>query len=132
VLAELEAAAVRGARVVVASGTYQPVVEAFAARLAAGPAGPIIGLGTPLAVRDGLTTGRLAAPIGTGERKAERVAALVGGSRVATAYGDSLADVPLLDLAAEPVAVAPDADLRAHATARRWRILDDPAAGAAP
>jgi phosphoserine phosphatase len=127
VVAELEAAAAAGRRVAVASGTYQPVLAAFVARLAAGPAGPLVALGTPLQVCDGRTTGRLAAPIGTGPRKADRVRALAGSAPLVAAYGDSLADLPLLEAALEAVAVHPDGDLRPVAVARGWRILDDPA-----
>ncbi len=127
VVGALEAAASDGARVVIASGTYEPVVTAFAARLAGGPAGPVLGFGTPLEMEGGRTTGRLAGPVGTGSRKAKRVTALAAGAEVRAAYGDSLADVPLLDLAVEAIAVAPDRDLRPVAIARGWRILDDPA-----
>jgi phosphoserine phosphatase len=125
VLEELEAFAADGARVVIASGTYEPVLAAFAARLAVGPAGPVVGLGTTLELADGRTTG-LVGRIGTGSLKADRVAALAAGAPLRAAYGDSLADVPLLELAAEAVAVAPDRDLRPVAIARGWRILDDP------
>jgi phosphoserine phosphatase len=129
VVAELEAAAAAGARVAIASGTYQPVLDAFIARVASGSAGPIAGLGTPLEVLDGRTTGRLAGRIGTGRLKADRVGAWAAGAPLAAAYGDSLADVPLLEMAARPVAVMPDADLRPLAAARGWRILDVAAAG---
>jgi phosphoserine phosphatase len=129
VIAELEAALAAGSRVAIATGTYQPVLDAFIARLASGPAGPAVGLGTPLQLAHGRTTGRLVGPIGTGQRKADRVRAWSGGASVAVAYGDSLADVPLLEMAADPVAVAPDADLRPLAMARGWRILDAPDAG---
>ena len=122
----LEAAAAGGSRVVIASGTYQPILAAFVALLAPGPAGPVLGLGTPLEMNDGRTTGRLAGRVGTGSFKADRVVALAAGAPVRAAYGDSLADVPLLDLAAEAVAVAPDRDLRPVAIGRGWRILDDP------
>jgi phosphoserine phosphatase len=128
VVDELEAAAAGGARVVVASGTYEPVLAAFVARLAGGPAGSVLGLGTPLEMRNGRSTGRLGGRVGTGSRKADRVAALAAGAPVLAAYGDSLADVPLLDLAAEAIAVAPDRDLRPLAIGRGWRILDDPGA----
>ena len=127
VIAELEAAAAAGRRVALASGTYQPVLEAFAERLATGPAGPVLALGTPLELRAGRATGRLAAPIGTGRRKAARVRAAAAGSPVTLAFGDSLADLPLLEAAGEAVAVAPDDELRPVALARGWRVVDDPA-----
>ena len=111
----------------IASGTYEPVLANFVARLASGPAGPVVGLGTPLEVADGRTTGRLVGRVGTGSLKADRVAELAAGAPVRAAYGDSLADAPLLELAAEAIAVAPDRELRALAIARGWRILDDSA-----
>lgn len=126
VIEALEAAAADGARVVIASGTYEPILAAFVARLAGGPSGPVLALGTPLEMADGRTTGRLAGRVGTGSLKADRVSALAAGAPLRAAYGDSLADVPLLALAAEAVAVAPDRDLRPVARARHWRILDDP------
>jgi phosphoserine phosphatase len=124
VIAELEAAAARGARVVIATGSYEPVLAAFTARLDGGPAGAVAGLGTPLEVRSGRTTGRLAGPVSTGPRKLERVQALAAGAQIEVAYGDSLADVPLLEVALAPVAVEPDRDLRPIAVARGWRILE--------
>ena len=131
VVAELAAAARGGARLVLASGTYQPVLEAFAARLA-GEIGSdeVAALGTPLEVRDGRATGRLAAPIGTGPRKARRVTAFAAGAPIAAAYGDSGADLGLLEMAREPVAVAPDRELSRVALARGWRILEAPREGA--
>ena len=125
VVEALEAAAADGARVVIASGTYQPVLGAFVARLTGGPAGPVVGLGTPLEIADGRTTGRLVGRVGTGSLKADRVSELAAGAPVRAAYGDSLADAPLLELAVEAIAVAPDRELRALAIGRGWRILDD-------
>jgi phosphoserine phosphatase len=127
VVEELEAAAADGASLVIASGTYQPVLANFVARLAGGPSGPAVGLGTPLQVAEGRTTGRLVGRVGTGSLKADRVSELAAGAPVRAAYGDSLADAPLLELAAEAIAVAPDRELRALAIARGWRILDDSA-----
>ncbi|MCU0482997.1 MAG: haloacid dehalogenase-like hydrolase [Chloroflexi bacterium] len=126
VVAELAAAAAGGARLVLASGTYQPVLEAFAARLADEiGSDAVVALGTPLELRDGRATGRLAEPIGTGPRKAQRVRALVAGAPVSVAYGDSAADLPLLELAVEAVAVSPDRTLGRAARARGWRVLGD-------
>jgi phosphoserine phosphatase len=38
-------------------------------------------------------------------------------------YSDSLNDLPLLEIVTHPVAVDPDATLRAHAEARGWPII---------
>ena len=85
----------------------------------------MIGLGTPLEMAGGRTTGASPAGSARGSLKADRVAALAAGAPVRTASAISVADVPLLELAAEAVAVAPERELRALATARGWRILDD-------
>jgi phosphoserine phosphatase len=39
-------------------------------------------------------------------------------------YSDSIGDLPLLQAVSEPVAVAPDAALRAHALAQGWRLIE--------
>jgi HAD superfamily hydrolase (TIGR01490 family) len=39
-------------------------------------------------------------------------------------YSDSASDLPLLERVAEPIAVAPDARLRAHAERHGWRIVE--------
>lgn len=104
--------------VVLASGAYQPIAEAFGARIGAARA-----LGTPLDVADGLATGRLALPTQSGEQKAAAVLALAAGRRIAVAFGDTAADVPMLSLAEHAVAVAPDAALRRVAVDRGWEIL---------
>lgn len=127
-IAAVEAAVVelrtQGAPVelVVATGAYQPVADAFAARM-----GATAGLGTPLEVVDGRVTGRLAGPVGAGARKAEQVRAHAAGREVAVAFGDTGADLHLLELAGRRVAVDPDPELRRAAVAGGWEILELPA-----
>jgi len=105
--------------VVLATGAYQPVADAFAAHIGAAHA-----LGTPLEVADGLATGRLALPTQSGEQKAAAVRALAGDRRIAAAFGDTAADVPLLMLAERATAVVPDAALRRVAVQQGWDVLD--------
>jgi len=107
------------ADLLLATAAYQPIADAFAARI-----GAVAGLGTPLAEADGRLTGRLAGPVAAGADKAARVRAWAGDRPVAAAFGDTASDLPLLRLAARPVAVAPDAALRRAATAAGWEILD--------
>lgn len=123
VLAELEQYRRAGGRLVLASGTYQPVLDCFARRLGAEA------IGTPLeiAAASGRVTGRLAEPVNTGATKAARLRAALAGAPLAVAYGDTLADLPMLELSAGPVVVGPDARLARLARARGWRIL--PVAG---
>ena len=107
-----------GARLIVASGGYQPVAQAFARRVNATAAG------TPLELRDGNATGRLDGPTRSGPLKAQAVARLAGGGEIVAAFGDTAADIPLLELARRAVAVAPDKALRREAQRRGWEILE--------
>lgn len=110
-----------GARLLLATGAYQPLGEAFARRIGADGV-----LGTPLELRDGVVTGLLAGPTASGEAKAAAVLAEAAGGEVLAAFGDTVADIPLLRLATRAVAVAPDASLRREAAARGWEILGEP------
>jgi phosphoserine phosphatase len=114
-------AAAPGVRLVLATGAYQPVGDAFGRRI-----GADVVLGTPLVLREDRTTGKLGTPVQSGDAKAAAVRALAGGGEVLAAFGDSVADIPLLRLAARGVAVAPDAALRREAVSRGWEILEGP------
>lgn len=117
VVAALFAQRSLGRAIILCSGTYQSVLDAFARRLAAEA------LGTPLATDDGVLTGRLVALPNTGRRKAERLADALGGRRLVAAYGDSLADAEMLAASEEPVAVHPEPGLRRLAEERGWRVI---------
>lgn len=108
-----------GTELILATGGYQQVGDAFARRL-----GAHLALGTPLELRDGVATGRLAAPTQSGEQKAAAVRARASGGQVLAAFGDTAADIPLLGLARRSVAVAPDRALRRAAVERGWEILE--------
>jgi phosphoserine phosphatase len=121
---EIVAAAVDEAgpatELLVATGGYQPVGDAFARRIGAHAA-----LGTPLELRDGSATGALGAPTQSGEHKAAAILARAGGREIATAFGDTAGDIPLLALARRAVVVAPDTELRRIAVELGWEILED-------
>ncbi len=106
-----------GAQVYLASSVYEPTVKAFAARMG------VRAIGTPLEIVDRKV--RFAEPAAADERKAEKVLSRLGVRRLAAAYGDTWADIPLLELADRPVAVYPDATLKATAEERGWEILGD-------
>jgi phosphoserine phosphatase len=118
-LAELERYQRAGYRLVLASGTYQPVLDAFSRRLDA------VALGTPLEMRDGQTTGRLLGAVNTGQVKASRLREFVSeiGGRIEAAFGDTAADVPMLALGVRAVAVHPDPALAREARQRGWQVL---------
>jgi len=120
------ATAVREARaddpateVILATGAYQPIGRAFARRV-----GADVALGTPLEVVDGVATGRLSTEVRSGTQKAAAVTAMAAGGEVLVAFGDTGADIPLLELAKRPIAVAPDPPLRRVARRRGWEILE--------
>lgn len=118
VIAALKVHQAAGEHLIIASGTYQPVVAAFARRLNAKAAG------TVLELREGRLTGNLAHAINTGTTKAERLHEQLGYARLYAAYGDSEADIPMLMLSDKPVAVYPDRVLREQANALGWTVLE--------
>ena len=100
-------------------------------------------LGSQPVVDNGRFTGEYAGPLCHGANKVERVeawlrerAADVPGARDSAAftpaarfrqrvfYSDSRSDLPLLEWVDAPIVVRPDPDLRAHAQARGWPIIE--------
>jgi phosphoserine phosphatase len=105
-------------QLLLATGGYQQVGDAFARRI-----GAIAALGTPLELMEGRATGRLAAATQSGEQKAAAVRTRAAGGQILVAFGDTAADTPLLSLAQRAVAVAPDKQLRKEALRRGWEIV---------
>lgn len=120
VLAELAAHSAQGHRVLLASGMYPPVLEAITRRI---DLGPVESVGTPLEFEGERFTGRFAGPVCVADEKARQVQERCAGGLIVAAYGDTAADIHMLELSREPVAVAPDADLAAAARERGWRII---------
>lgn len=119
VIAELERYKLEGARLILVSGTYQPVLEAFAARLNAEA------IGSPLEVVNGKLTGRLAGPINVGTQKVSSLKA-AGISSLEAAFGDTLLDTAMLEMARVPIVIPTDAKLEKLALERGWRVLREP------
>ena len=96
---------------------------------------------SPDGAADGRLTGEITGLPCYGPHKPARVAAWLAGLPTGPAapmaglahfkrswfYSDSASDLPLLCAVTDPVAVAPDARLRAHAQAAGWPIIDRPA-----
>jgi len=86
-------------------------------------------LATDIEEIDGVFTGKPRGTPAFREGKIQRVNDWLGsrGQRLqdyeSWFYSDSLNDLPLLDRVTHPVAVDPDATLRAHATERGWQII---------
>ncbi|MBI5329499.1 MAG: HAD family hydrolase [Betaproteobacteria bacterium] len=80
--------------------------------------------------RDGVFTGGVAGTPSFREGKVERLEQWLAAQGQTWAnvteswfYSDSLNDLPLLERVHHPVAVDPDATLKAHAEARGWRVM---------
>jgi phosphoserine phosphatase len=106
-----------GAQVYIASSVYEPTVTAFTARIG------VKGIGTALRIINGRT--QFAEPLVADEQKAEKVFNLLGVDKVYAAYGDTWADIALLERAERPIAVYPDEILKSTAEKRGWEILGD-------
>lgn len=114
----------RGDVIVLVTASSQFVAERVAAALEIDHV-----ICTEVDAAGGRLTGELRGPLCFGQGKLEKVEAFVRtlpapGVRLteATAYTDSITDLPLLSRVRHPVVVNPDFRLRAHARERRWRI----------
>ncbi len=118
VLAELATHGEAGRQVLVVSGLFQPILEAFTGRIGCE------GLGTAVAFdKHGRFTGHPAEPLNVGDRKVARLRSLLQNGPLYAAYGDTTSDIPMLANSRDAVAVCPDKRLHRVAIARNWRIL---------
>jgi len=111
-----------GLDIIIISSSGTEVVEPIGERL-----GVDLAIGTQLEVVDGAYTGEiLFYAYGQGKADAMRELAAEHGYDLGDcyAYTDSQTDLPMLELVGHPVAVNPDADLRALAAQRGWPVLD--------
>ena len=86
------------------------------------------GLGSQLEIHDGVCTGRIEGQTCSGARKVDFAERYLRqrlpdlSLAVCAAYADSASDIPFLSGAGYPVAVYPDAAMRAAASERGWPI----------
>jgi HAD superfamily phosphoserine phosphatase-like hydrolase len=116
VLSKLEKKRLAGAQIVVVSGAYQPIVEAFARKL------DVRAIGTQLIYEDGRLNG-IELSVNSYQRKAEKVSALFPSAHIVAAYGDTLADLAMLKMSEMPIVVYPDTKLLRVAEERGWRVI---------
>jgi HAD superfamily hydrolase (TIGR01490 family) len=118
VIAALKVHQATGERLVISSGTYQPILESFARKLGARA------LGTPLEIIDGKLTGKVLGSVNVEQVKAARLHELLGEERLYAAYGNTEADIPMLMLSDRPIAVYPDKLLRSTARTLGWTVFE--------
>lgn len=125
IIAELEHHKSAGATVIVVSNIFQGFVDHIVQRV-----GADAGIGTDLAFEGDVATGRIMGKPSAGDQKvlnveqflAER-ALTVDLQTAATAYADSISDVPLLSAVKAPNATYPDKQLMQVAQDKHWRII---------
>jgi len=116
VLLELDKKRLSGAQILVVSGAYQPIVEAFARKMDARA------IGTQLTYDDGKLSG-IELPVNSYQHKAEKVRTLYPDAHIVAAYGDTLSDLPMLEMSEQSVVVYPNTKLLRVAKERRWRVM---------
>ena len=104
------------------------------------PIGQMLGFSSRICTqaefKDGGYTGRLSGIPAYRDGKILRLSAWLKEHHLSLehswAYSDSFTDLPLLSLVENPVAVTPDDQLRSHARAHNWRLMEfDPGSGPA-
>ncbi len=122
VLAVLETCKSEGARVILASGTYQPVLEVFAKRCSPNLGGFEV-IGTKLEMITGKLTGKISGEVNVGEVKAASLQAAIRSEPLEAAFGDTMPDLPMLEMARNPVVIPTEAKLERLALKRGWQII---------
>ena len=116
VVDELLAYQEKGVRVVIVSGMFEPILQQFAEKL------QVESIGTQIEVVNGRLTGEIIGQLNVGQPKVDKLQQLPG--KLVAAYGDTMRDIPMLELAETAVAVHPDDILKETAVQRGWRILE--------
>ena len=116
-----------GHLVVLVSGAFEELLACLGERL-----GVQHVVGTRLELNRGRYSGRAAKPSCFGDDKVALLTELLAKSSLdvdlgqSFAYGDSIFDVPVLELVGNPVAVYPDSQLWDYALQRGWKVIGEP------
>ncbi|MBN1147193.1 MAG: HAD-IB family hydrolase [Anaerolineales bacterium] len=117
-----------GELVMLVSSGPLPLVQRIADELGAAHA-----IGTRFEIQGNRYTGRSLPPVCIGDAKASLPLEYLRARRLKVdlgasfAFADSLADLPMLEMVGQPVAVYPEAGLRRLAERRGWQIFPAPA-----
>lgn len=108
-----------GKRVVVVSGLLEPMLAHFVAKIGCEA------IGTPLKFAGDIFSGQTLQGFTTGAQKVAQLRPFLDiNGHIAAAYGDTYADIPMLQLSQQPAAVFPDSQLKRHAENHGWRIFE--------
>ncbi len=112
-----------GCKLIIISGSFEPFIELVGEHLGADAV-----IGTELEVKDGRLTGKIKGPLCFGEGKLKKLKTFLASYpdlnlSKSYAYGDSIYDLPLLEIVGNPVAVYPDPELAAYAERKGWPII---------
>ncbi len=116
-----------GHQVVLVSGAFEKLLACVGERL-----GVQHVVGTRLELNRGRYSGRAAKPSCFGHDKVALLTELLEKRGLdvdlsqSFAYGDSIFDVPVLELVGNPVAVYPDSQLWDYALQRGWKVIGEP------
>jgi len=116
---ELEKHKRSGIKIVLVSSAYQPLVDMFADHIDAD------GIGSSLIYQEKKLNG-IVRPMNAYQQKASNVLTRYKNEKILAAYGDTMSDLPMMEISEEPVAVTPSSKLRKIAEHRGWRIIDGP------
>jgi phosphoserine phosphatase len=117
-ISELDTFRQKGAKIVLSSSAYQPIVKVFAQQMAAEA------VGSSLVYKHDKVWG-VELPINSYEHKAVNIQHQYGTATILAAYGDTASDISMMELSRTPVAVLPDKRLQEVATARGWRVFEE-------
>lgn len=122
VLKEIKTARQQDFHCVLLSGSYADLL-----RIVARDLGIDTVIGAELAFRDGLFDDRGEIPFINGKEKVALLQETFTGKAVnwdrSKCFADSVADIELMQLVGEPVAVNPDPGLRSYAVDNQWKII---------
>jgi len=114
----------KGHFIILASGAYQPLLNAIGSKIGADRC-----VGTALEFTNGRYTGRITKPFLLGREKAEKIKAFISQCWASTdltlsyAYSDSIRDLPTLNLVGNPIVVYPDEQLELLAKQKGWDLI---------
>lgn len=112
-----------GYKAVLVSGAYSQLLRSVAKNL-----GIDLYVGSEMTFREGVFDHRAQQGVIEGQLKLDMLLDGLRGEEIdwlgSRSYGNSFSDIPIMEVAGEPVAVNPDSRLREHALKHGWSILD--------